>query len=330
MSTATYPHRSQQGVALLTALLITALCAVIASGIALSNRHWLVQATHGTHTDQAIEYALGAESLARLGLFHDAQANAYDGPTDHWAISLPPLPIEGGQVQGRVLPLDGRLNLNGLLIDNRINALQLTRMQRLFRHADINPAILDAILDWLDDDAEVRTPGGAEDVSYASASPPYRAANQPFSHLSELRLIAGVDEPTFNALSRVVSVLPHNALLNINVAPDAVIASLADNLSPSAVAGALDRRREQPFDSLNAFAQLAIFDGLELNTTGLSVKSQWFVIHTAVILGDTRLALLSYLRRDHNGRSSVLARERHYSGLSMMPLDDPLLGPHDG
>ena len=329
MSAAAYRRRSQQGIALLTALLITALCAVIATGIALSNRYWLTQATHSTHTDQAIEYALGAESLARLGLLHDAQANAYDSRTDHWATSFPPLPIDGGQVQGRVLPLDGRLNLNGLFINNRIDTLQLSRMQRLFRHAGIDPAILDAILDWLDDDAEVRTPGGAEDVNYAAATPPYRAANQPFSHLSELRLIAGVDEPAFNALSRVVSVLPHNAALNINIAPDAVIASLADNLSPPAVASALDRRRDQPFDSLNAFAQLAIFDGLELNTTGLSVTSQWFVIHTAVTLGDTRLALLSYLRRDHNGRSSVLARERHYSGLSMMPLNDPLLGPHD-
>ena len=322
-------RQSQRGVALLTALLITALCAMIAAGVALSNRHWLAQASHSAHTDQAVEYALGMENLARLSLFHDAQANAHDGLTDLWAETLPPLPIEGGQAQGRVLPLDGRLNLNDLLINDRINSVQLTRMQRLWRHADIDPAILNAILDWLDQDAEVRAPGGGEDVSYALAVPPYRAANQPFSHLAELRLIAGVDDAVFDTLSRVVSVLPQNTQLNINVAPDAVIASLADALSPQAVAGAMANHRDQPFDNLNAFTQLAIFDGLELDTTGLSVTSQWFVIHTAIALSDTRLDLLSYLRRDRDGRSSILARERYYPGLSMTPLTHPLTGPHD-
>jgi hypothetical protein len=97
-----------------------------------------------------------------------------------------------------------------------------------------DPDLAEAIADFIDADGDPR-PRGAEDAVYLRRQPAYRAANRALFHLSEIRLVQGVDGDTFDALRPHVCVLPQPALLNLNFASPQVWMSLdeaiTDNLA---------------------------------------------------------------------------------------------------
>ncbi len=80
-------------------------------------------------------------------------------------------------------PMDehSRININAAL-DNPNLLLNLE---------NISPDVVDAILDWIDDDQDER-PLGAERHYYLSLSMPYEPRNAPMRNVAELELVAGV------------------------------------------------------------------------------------------------------------------------------------------
>src|SRR5690348_2188896 len=110
-----HTHRRQPGVALITVLVILFLAVTLSSamiwetGLDQRRTATLVQG------DQAMEYALGAEAWAGQILRRDANQNAsVTNLAQNWAQQLPPLPVEGGQIIGRLEDMQGRFNLNSL------------------------------------------------------------------------------------------------------------------------------------------------------------------------------------------------------------------------
>ena len=107
-----------RGVALITAMLITALATMLAANLAWDNALDVRRTMVLLHRDQAIQVALGAESWVIGILGQDLE----DSQTDHlgeiWATELPGLPIEGGEVFGAVQDLQGRFNVNNLVDQN--------------------------------------------------------------------------------------------------------------------------------------------------------------------------------------------------------------------
>ena len=67
--------------------------------------------------------------------------------------------------------------------------------------------IADAVADFMDADNQKRL-NGAEDDAYRSATPPYRAANQPMASISELRAVTGITREIYTALAPFVTVWP--------------------------------------------------------------------------------------------------------------------------
>src|SRR2546428_301718 len=63
----------------------------------------------------------------------------------------------------------------------------------LFTELALPPALLDAIADWVDADANVTGSGGAEDAWYLSQDPPGLAANVPVRRVAELMAVRGAD-----------------------------------------------------------------------------------------------------------------------------------------
>ena len=129
---------------------------------------------------------------------------------------MPPIPVEGGFVNGRIEDLQGRFNVNNLVIavsgtgagakavagagaKARVGAAanassttpQLDYYKRLLKLLDLEPSLAPALLDWIDADIDATFPDGAEDDEYLRADLPYRAANRPLVDISELRLVKG-------------------------------------------------------------------------------------------------------------------------------------------
>ena len=105
-------RKSDRGVALITAMLISALATIVAANLAWESALDVRRTTIILNRDQAMQVALGAESWI-IGILHQDKE---DSQTDHlgeiWATDLPGLPIEGGEVFGSVQDLQGRFNVN--------------------------------------------------------------------------------------------------------------------------------------------------------------------------------------------------------------------------
>lgn len=80
--------------------------------------------------------------------------------------------------------LSGRLNVN------------VATEQQLAALPHVTAEQVNAILDWIDGDDDIRQ-GGAESGYYASLPLPYLIRNGPLQSLHELRLIKGIDDLTF-------------------------------------------------------------------------------------------------------------------------------------
>ena len=82
-----------------------------------------------------------------------------------------------------------RLNLNILVLADQM--IPGAGRQLLMSLPEMTEDVADAILDWMDEDSEVRD-YGAEANYYSSLSPPYAPKNGPMDSLEELLLVRGV------------------------------------------------------------------------------------------------------------------------------------------
>jgi general secretion pathway protein K len=295
-----------RGVALITAMLITALASLVAANLAWDNaldvRRTMVLLNH----DQAVQVALGAESWV-IGILHQ---DLQDSETDHlgeiWAIQLPGFPIEGGDVTGQIQDLQGRFNLNNLIDENgQVQVESLERFRRLLEALDIDPRFAGIAADWIDRDLEASFPDGAEDSIYTGILPPYRSANQSLTSASELAALEGMDRQTFNILRPHITALPGRTNLNVNTATGALLQSLDDKLSGADVERLIAERESAGFaDIQTAFSSLVTPD--VLNT--LEDKSSYFQLKVVVRIDTVRVTLYSLLQRGPQGSVTPILR----------------------
>jgi len=287
---------------LITAVLVVAIAAVIATSM-MSRQNFDTQRTANIiHRDQAISYALGAEYWAGVELGKDARQNNFDHLGENWAYDLPPLPIDGGYINGRLQDLQGRFNLNSVL-----DPLQAERLNRLCLAINVDPDFIPALQDWIDADTEVRE-NGAEDESYTRMDPPYRAANRFMADTSELLLVRGVSVQEYNTLMFYVSALPAVGAINVNTASPLLIQSLTHDVALPDAERIVAFRTSTPYQTVETFVEDAAFAGREISEEFLTVSSQFFLLTADVMLGDAPLTLQSVLYRAPDGKISVLQR----------------------
>lgn len=295
----------QRGVALLTVLLVAALASVIL--VQLLGRHHLSiaytrQALHG---QQALSYALGAESWARHLLYRDRvqddRSPPVDSLEDNWAEAQAPFELNDGSVEIRVRDLEGLFNLNS--IDGDPAAQE--RFKRLLSALELEPSLADQLLDWIDADEEVQGLGG-EDGVYLLEEAAYRTPNGPVASVSELRLLATMDAEQYDRLAPYVTALPAAAgLININTAPAPVLAALAPAMDP--VQAGSYARPETPWllpgDLTGQEAGFAPEVGV------MTTQSRLFEASILLRYGTQRLLLRSLIHRDQEtGLTRVLRR----------------------
>ena len=315
----------QRGVAIITALLIVAIATTIS--ISISTRLQLdVRRTGNVIAgDQAYLYTLAAENWSQRILQQDRKDSEIDHLGEDWAIELPPLPVEGGYIQGRLTDLQSCFNVNTLLDDgtdtnadnnadnNAVTGTKLarTRLERLLTNLKIDKSYAEAIIDWIDSDLQTTIPDGAEDVYYMNLDQPYRTANTPLQSISELRLIKGFEDPLVYA-----TVLPHvcafgvNTPINVNTATIEVLRSLADGLTDSDIEKIIQQRSETAFNKVSEFISSSNLDKQSISTEGLSVDTEYFMLQTESTIGQVRVLTYSIIHRSIDGSTTVVARSQ--------------------
>jgi general secretion pathway protein K len=300
------PHN--RGVALLTVLLVVALATTTA--VAMASRQQLdIRRTENTlYQGQALMYLYGVESWSQQFLADDRRDNEIDHNGEDWATRLPPLPVEGGQVQGFIEDLQGRFNLNTLNQSGDLGKLARERFARLLRQLELNPELISTIQDWLDTDIEVRFPAGAEDDFYLGLDPAYRTANQNMLSPSELLLLKDLDKEIYEKLQPFVTTLPENTSININTASVELLMSLADDLSKTEIESLLKKREDEAYNSVEDFLAEEMFAGKNIPLEGLSVNSDYFLLQAQANIGHVQQTLTSVFVRDNKGRIQTILR----------------------
>lgn len=313
----------QRGVALITAVLVVAIAAIIATSM-MSRQNFDTRRTANIiHRDQAIAYALGAEHWAGVELSKDAKTNNYDHLKENWAYEMPPLPIDGGFINGKLQDLQGRFNLNSVL-----DPLQAERLIRLCQAINVEPDFIPALQDWIDRDTEVRD-NGAEDESYTLMNPPYRTANTFLADTSELLLVKGVSVQDYNNLTFYISALPGNSDINVNTASPLLLQSLTHQVTLPDVERIIGIRTDKPYQDIDVFVEDEAFAGKEISEDHLTVSSQYFLLTADVMLGDTPLTLQSVLNRTPEGKITVIQRRFGPSREQILTQSDNNLEPTD-
>lgn len=303
----------QKGVALITALLIVALATVISVGISTRLQLDIRRTSNVITSDQALLYLMEAEYWSRRILRDDRLDNNYDHLGEDWAMEIPPLPVEGGSIQGKLSDLQACFNLNSLYQDNKIDILAQQRFKRLLQQVEEPPTVdlSQAIIDWIDSDSETIIPDGAEDGYYLNLEKPYRSASKALLSVSELRLIKGFENDLLIQQSKNwLCAFGDTASINVNTAPAEVLKSLAVNMSAETVNTIIEQRQEEPSKSVQEFRNTYKLSDTIKETNGLSASSDYFLLETEANIGQARTLMYSIIKRDKEGGTQVIARSQ--------------------
>ncbi|MBJ6138952.1 type II secretion system minor pseudopilin GspK [Marinobacter litoralis] len=307
----------QSGVALIMVLLAMALVVLLATGMTKQQSLRIYKAGHYLAQQQGHSIALGAEEFAKRILIRDFEEDKEDGtmvdsPDEFWAMHAAVLPLdENGVVEVQIDDLGGRINLNDLITESgAVDPLTKDRVSRLLMALGINGLNVDTLIDWIDANDQTASAYGAEDGQYLMADPGFRAANQPFVSVTELRLIEGMTEEIYVALRPHVTALPVSGIgINVNSATAPVLMSLHSELNDAEAEAIIAKREEERFEDLQDFLALPEFSGLGLKRNGLTLQTRFFEVVSRITYDNRVVNMVSTVFRNPEGEVRTVHRD---------------------
>lgn len=331
-------HTAQRGAALILALVVVVTATVLATAMGNEFLVALNRVENQLFGKQSAAYMQGGEGLARSVLMTDSTSNnSIDHISEGWLENPQEFPFEQGVIVGRICDLQGRFNLNNLAsapssvttysADHEL-FIRLLQTLPLETPLDQQQAeeLSNTIIDWIDADDQVRTPGGAESSYYADLELAYRPGNRPLHSVTELRWVKNISDELYTALEPHVVALPKATQLNVNTASALVLSSInaqtllepitygeAETLLISRD-GELGLTNEQVLEGVGTTGFQTLDDFVDshpapqLQTDHLSLRSDYFLLESKILFLEREAQLYSVLFRDSDGNNKVIAR----------------------
>jgi general secretion pathway protein K len=298
----------QRGVAVVLAMGVVALAAIAAAAMLASQSTWARHSELSSEHVQAQALVHAGVDWARAVLSDDRRASSVDHLGEPWALRLPPMPVDRGQLAGEIDDQQGAFNLNNLVRKGTVSPPHLLQFQRLLQILDLPDALAGSLVDWLDADHEPQPQGGAEDGYYQGRQPPYLAANRELSDVAELVLVRGFDAGMRARLRPFVTALPRFTAINVNTASPEVLAAVVRDLDLDEARALIAQRQRAYFRNLAEFlAQLppgAVADGNDITTA-----SQYFLTSVRVTIGGAQARGTALLAREAAGWPAIVWRK---------------------
>lgn len=302
----------QRGVILISALMITAMAAVVAAALFFDTGLMARRALANFSLEQALQIGQGAEVLAAQVLRDDSGQT--DTPQETWAQPVEPVEVTDSVVlEARLTDETARFNLNSLVEANgERNEPAMRMFARLLELVELEPRWADMVSDWIDPDT-LPAPDGGEDGLYLSQTPPHRAANLAITSPSELLQMPGFTREMYMRLAPHVTVLPASQrTINVCTANGVVLDALFalhesdqkhveySTLTEEELA---QRRESECYPRRSSFT-----GGQQAMQQATAERSNWFRLETWVNVGSAQFALYSLMQRDGGGRVQAVAR----------------------
>ena len=297
---------NNQGVALITAMMIVAITGIISSNLLWDNILDTRRTMTTLNRDQGVQIALGAESWILTLLKDDALNTKSDHLNEFWAKELPPLPIDGGEVYGEITDLQAKFNVNNLVTsEGEINEYSHNQFKRLLNILNINDNLASELIDWIDPDQYPTFPGGAEDDEYTKLIPPYRTSNQPMLSISELLSLKSITKSEYRILKEFITALPAPTKINVNTADQIIIESLDSGVTKNDAQRLTKERVPSGFnDTSNSFKSLLLPE----NLSKISSTTNYFQLKLMIRIDTVNITMFSVIKRNMNGDTIVIKR----------------------
>lgn len=302
--------KQQQGIALITILVMVALASIIAATIAKRQYLTADNTAYLMRQNQALQYSKSAEYFLSELLVQDAKNSPKaDYLQESWAQPLPPFPVEDGMISAQLEDESGKFNLNSLLKNaNEPNENTRKVFENLLVRVGLPVQLSQAVLDWQDADDLTSGAMGAESQYYLSAGLDYVPPNRMFHDIEELKMVRGFEGQNYERIAPYIAALPAiDTKININTAPVMVLASLDEKLDVKSLQQMLQMKQAkfEHFSNVSnlleqeAFAQLSP-ESKTLANQVFDVKSSFFKAKIEVLLGERKRQMSSHLWRKNN------------------------------
>lgn len=275
----------QQGAALLSALMIMALCATLGVFLLLGQRLFIHQTTLANTSDRL--------TLALHGV-QDWGIAAIESGQDIRKIKAYHVNDSGIKISGMIYALGGRFNMNSLQNSKNIS-LFASLLKQVCPGQDGKDALMLAlqVARWLGMLPET-------DKYYLSLHPAYRPAGRPLVMLSELRLIKGMTAELYHALvsdvQPYITVLPNSsAQINVNYVSAPVLMSVLNISDAQARSIVACRNHSALFTTVDDFVKQC-GENLSLERSNLSVNNPYYQISGTAQQGEQRLLMKSLIK----------------------------------
>ena len=316
-------YRRQQGVAIITALLLTTLAVTIVASL-----FWQQQVQVRSIENQRLQLQKqwvlrGALDWAMLILREDARHSTLDTLDEPWAVELAETRLDqyvedagtatdasDAVLSGHVIDAQSRFNLTNLATAGVVDPAQVAVFQRLLAQlqlgADSNLA--EATAQTLAAGQTVSAvAGGARNGRAPAAAAVSTARTIGITQVDDLLAVPGMSIDAYLKMRDFVTVLPRSTPININTAPAEVLAAIIDTLSAPAAAALVAGRERASFRS-NADLR-AQLPGMAIDDSRVAVGTSFFLVQGTVRIGRAALQMLALIERNGTTTRTVWVRE---------------------
>ena len=293
-------NAQQRGVAIVLAMGVVAMATMAATAMMITQSTWSRESELTADHVQAQTLVQAGVDWARAVLSDDRRLGDVDHLGEPWAMRLPPMSVESGELAGYIEDQQGLFNLNNLVKGGKVNLAQLAHFQRLLSLLGLPAALAGTLADWVDADSEPQPQGGAEDETYLALQPPYLAANRPLIDLAELALVRGFDDGVRARLRPFVTALPVFTAVNVNTAPPEVLAAVVDGLGLDGARDLVAQRTRAYFRDRNDLLR-HLPQGILVTVDDISFGSDYFMARVRVTIGSAQARGTALLARGNVG-----------------------------
>lgn len=321
---------AQSGAALLSAMVVVALVATLASAALWQQWRQVEIESAERGRSQTHWMMTGALDWTRLILREDALSGK-DKNVDHlgepWALPVQESKLstflsqdqqwrEGDAevfLSGQISDAQSRMNVINLIDDGRVSTEVLARFAKLFQRLNLPPQQLSTLA------ARLQQAWAASRPAANLANTPTNAPLMP-QHTSQLVWL-GLSPDTLAALSPYISLLPVATPVNLNTAPALVLEAMVPGLDAASARQWVSLRERGHWPTLGA-AKLALGPaGQDIDPKMHSVSSQFFEVRGRMRIDQVVQEELALVQRD-SGQVRMLWRLRspsHEAGAAPAP-----------
>jgi len=285
--------KKQQGVAVITALLLTTLAITIVASL-FWQQQVQVRSIENQRMQLQKQWVLrGALDWARLILREDGKYSAIDDLSEPWAVPLSETRLDryvdaasrdaatNAVLSGSIQDAQARFNLTRMASSGALDPTEVAAFERLLSTLRQNPSLARA--------------AGEQIAASQRRSASDTARPISFLQVDDLLAVPGFTPAVIAAIRDEVIFLPRATPLNVNTASATALAARLPALSLSDAGAVVARRRTAAFRDLNDF-NIRV-PGINSDPDELSVSTRFFLVNGRVSMREAMLQVQALIER---------------------------------